>query len=73
MGAYVHHQFERGFLLDEERLRKLVHLIAEKLDPEKSGKRYEFKVFRGDAYSYMTNAVDDILKEDNAIGVVSHV
>ena len=67
MGAHVEHRFTRGFLLDEERLRKLVHIVLERLPTDQSpAERLEFKVFRGDAYSYTTSSVEDVLKEDNA-------
>jgi len=53
--------------LDEERLRKLVHIVLERLPTDQSpAERLEFKVFRGDAYSYTTSSVEDVLKEDNA-------
>ena len=66
MAAHVEHEFVRGFVLDEERLRKLTHLIAQHLDPSTTGGSYEFRVYRGDAFAYTTPSVEDVLKEDNS-------
>ena len=66
MGAHVEHTFARGFILDEERLRKLVNLILIHVDPDKRGGLLQFVVFRGDAFSYTTADIGDVLSEDNA-------
>jgi hypothetical protein len=66
MAAYVEHEFERGFVVDEERLRKLNHIIAERIDPSKAGGKFHYRVYRGDAFAYTTHSIDDVLKEDNS-------
>ena len=59
MGAFVEHDFDKSFLLDEERLRKILHIFNERnLD-------IEFKVYRGDSYWYVTENIEDVLSEDN--------
>jgi len=63
MPAYVEHEFPRGFILDEERLRKLAHLVSERLANTGA---FQFHVYRGDAFTYTTDSVDEVLKEDNA-------
>ncbi|WP_341939617.1 hypothetical protein [Marinimicrobium sp. C2-29] len=61
MGADVEHKFEGGFLLDEVKLRKIVDLIE-----SRTGRStVEFKVHRGDSYSYVTSNADDVADEDN--------
>ena len=52
MGAFVEHDFDKSFLLDEERLRKILQIVNErKLD-------IEFKVYRGDSYWYVTENIE---------------
>lgn len=65
MGAYVDHKFDRGFILDEERLRKLHELITSRLAKFERPLSPSYKVFRGDSYSYETDSVEDVAKEDN--------
>jgi hypothetical protein len=65
MGAYVDHKFDQGFFLDEERLRKLHDLIASRLAKFERPLTPSYKVFRGDSYSYETDSVGDVAKEDN--------
>ena len=61
MGAFVEEKLEGGFVLDEGRLRKIVDLIEKRI----SGIPVQFKVFRGDSYSYETSAIEDVINEDN--------
>ncbi|MEW6531014.1 MAG: hypothetical protein AB1473_09275 [Thermodesulfobacteriota bacterium] len=66
MSAYIEHQFEKGFLLDEERLRRIVDIInrrASKADPHVSAM---FLVFKADSYTYETDRIEDVISEDNA-------
>ncbi|MFQ2014478.1 hypothetical protein ACK336_14725 [Aeromonas veronii] len=61
MAAYVDHEFEGGFILDEGKLRKISELIQNRYDSEV----LIFSVYRGDSYSYMTKEVGDVVNEDN--------
>lgn len=65
MGAFVEHQFEKGFILDEERLRKLHSLISDRLKSYDSSFQLSYKVYRGDSYCYETDKIDDVLAEEN--------
>ncbi|MFZ0797905.1 MAG: hypothetical protein WAM98_08960, partial [Terriglobales bacterium] len=65
MPAFVEHTFPRGFLIDEERLRKLRELIETRLAKNPSHPSLGYRVYRGDSYSYTTQSVDDVAKEDN--------
>jgi len=65
MGAFVEHSFRRGFLLDEEKLRKLRDIIGKRLSKEPNDLAVTYKVSRGDSYSYTTTSIDDVGKEDN--------
>ncbi len=66
MAAYVEHTFKRGFLLDEERLRKLNSIIQERLAKHDPPLSHTFRIYRADSYSYETQKVDDVTREDNA-------
>jgi hypothetical protein len=65
MGAYVEHGFERGFILDEERLRKIHDLIENRISKYPTPLSLRYIVFRGDSFSYQTSSVDDVVNEDN--------
>ena len=61
MPAFVEQSFKKGFILDEERLRKLREIIEKRSEPT----TLSYKVYRGDSYSYTTTLIDDVVKEDN--------
>lgn len=65
MSAYVDHDFKKGFVLDEARVRKLHELISTRLAKLNDPPSLALKVYRGDSYVYETSSVDDVLKEDN--------
>ncbi len=65
MGAFVEHSFEAGFILDEERLRKIREIVATRLANHNPVLSPKFKVFRGDSYSYITESLEDVILEDN--------
>lgn len=65
MGAYVEHDFEKGFLLGEEQLRKIHDLVNNRISTIAGSPKVIFKVSRGDSYSYTTNLVEDVVQEDN--------
>jgi len=62
--AFVEHSFRGGFLLDETRLRKLKDII-ESRETRVSDSKILYRISRGDSYSYETESVDDVVKEDN--------
>lgn len=66
MAAHVEHRFKKGFLLDEEKFRKLVNIISQRLSKSTPPIVHKFRVFRADSYSYETNNIEDVVNEDNA-------
>lgn len=65
MNAYVNHEFQRGFVLDEIRVRKLHELVSSRINKLDTPPELLLKVFRGDSFVYETAIVDDVVKEDN--------
>jgi multisubunit Na+/H+ antiporter MnhB subunit len=65
MAAFVEHSFKRGFLLDEARLRKLKDVIENREVKNRPDSKIVYRVYRGDSYAYDTEAVDDVVNEDN--------
>jgi flagellar basal body-associated protein FliL len=65
MSAYVEHEFKKAYLLDEERLRKVNSILTNRSPTVPDTSAHMYKVFRSDSYSYATDSVDMILKEDN--------
>jgi hypothetical protein len=65
LSAYVDHDFKKGFVLDEARVRKLHELISTRFAKLNEPPSLTLKVYRGDSYVYETSSVDDVLKEDN--------
>lgn len=64
-GAFVEHDFKRGFILDEARLRKVHDLIESRISKYPIPLSLRYKVFRGDSLSYETSSVLDVVNEDN--------
>jgi hypothetical protein len=65
MSAFVEHSFKRGFLLDEPKLRRIHELVSVRLAKITGAVPLTYRVYRGDSYSYETQAVDDVANEDN--------
>ena len=65
MGAFVEHDFERGFILDEERMRKIHNLIESRISKYPTPLSLRYRVSRGDSLSYETASVQDVVNEDN--------
>ena len=66
MGAFVSHEFTRGFLLNEERIRKINHIIQERLKTFSDERESKYKIYRADSFVYETTNIEDIISEDNA-------
>lgn len=66
MAAFVEHSFDGGFMLDEACLRKLKDIIETRQAKTNGFPKLKYRVYRGDSYSYETEAVDDVVNEDNA-------
>lgn len=65
MSAYVESDFRRGFILDEERVRKINELIHNRLATDQNYPCPVYKVYRSDNFTYTTTNIEDIFKEDN--------
>lgn len=66
MRAFVEHQFTKGFILDEERIRKLNEILikrGEEFSPDASP---TYEVIRADSIKYETKDVQEIVNEANA-------
>ncbi len=66
MGAFVNHEFEKGFFLDEERLRKINDILVTRGISNPADDKATYKVYRSDAFTYSTDNLQEILSEDNA-------
>ena len=66
MGAFVIHEFKKGFLLNEERIRKINNILHERLKTFSEEGNPEYKIYREDSFVYETINLDDIIGEDNA-------
>lgn len=60
IGAHVKYKFDKGFLFDEENLRKINDIISKRITDT-----IEYLVSREDSYSYKTINLEDIIIEDN--------
>ena len=65
MSAYVEHEFEKGFILDEERIRKINDLLGKRLPEDQGYPKPTYKVYRADSFTYTTLNVQDIIEEEN--------
>lgn len=63
--AYVNFVFKKGYLLDEEKLRKLYNIIHKRLSEKDLTDKLYCRIFRKDSYCFSCNNIEDILKEDN--------
>jgi hypothetical protein len=66
MAAFVKHRFRKGFLLDEERIRKINAILNERLASLETSTQPSYKVYRADAFSYTTSDVADVVHEENS-------
>jgi hypothetical protein len=66
MGAFVDHKFSKGFLLDEERLRKLNNILVTRCQQLPDKCNPEYQVYRADTFTYTTDTIEQVLNEGNA-------
>jgi hypothetical protein len=64
IGAHVKYNFKKGFLLDEEKLRKIHDIISKRIKDND----VKYSVFREDAFSFETTKIEDIINEENLKG-----
>ncbi|VVB85908.1 Uncharacterised protein [uncultured archaeon] len=61
IGAHIKHSFEKGFLLDEEKLRKIHDIISKRIVDN----NIEYSVYQVDSYSFKTKRIDDVINHEN--------
>lgn len=64
MGAHLKYKFKKGFLLDEEKLRKIHDIISKRIEDNE----IKYSVFREDSFSFDTKNLEDIINEENLKG-----
>lgn len=62
--AYVEYEFPKKFDLDEEKLRRIVEILKERI-PADGHQKIFFQVSRRDSLIYKTEKISTILNEDN--------
>jgi hypothetical protein len=66
MAAYADQVLKKGFILDEERIRKINELLIVRGREVSIDCRPSYMVYRADAFNYVTEDIQDILNENNA-------
>ena len=66
MSAFVDYTFDKGFILDEERIRKLNDILLTRGQQLAGNCKPMYKVYRADTFTYTTEDLRQILSEDNA-------
>lgn len=61
MAAKLNHTFDKGFLLNEEHLRKIKDIISNRVDETS----IKYNVSREDSFLFKTDKIEDIIKENN--------
>lgn len=62
IGAHVKHNFEKGFLLDEEKLRKIHDIISKRIVDN----NIEYSVYQVDSYSFKSKKIEDVINYENS-------
>jgi hypothetical protein len=65
MSAYIDFKFHKGFLLNEENLRKITDIISKRL-PNLESYTIKYSVYRNDSFCFDTHNISDILNEGNS-------
>ena len=66
MGAFVDHKFDKGFLLDEERIRRINEILLNRSQQLPEEGKILYKIYRADSFTYPTDDIEQIFDEDNA-------
>ncbi|MDD5692538.1 MAG: hypothetical protein PHP10_05110 [Candidatus Omnitrophica bacterium] len=64
-GAYASYTFDKGYLLDEARLRKVNDIIIKRLREVGLEKKLLLTIFKKDAFYFETGDINDLIQEDN--------
>ena len=65
-GAFVDSEFTKGYILDEERIRKLNEILVTRAGQIHPDCKPTFKIYKADTFSYTTDDLQKILSENNA-------
>jgi len=65
MAAFIDFELKKGFILDEERIRKLHDILCKRIDEIDKDLKPIYTVYRDDYYTYETEDITDIIKEEN--------
>lgn len=66
LGAFVDSNFTKGYILDEERIRKLNEILLTRGAQIHPDCKPTFKIYKADTFSYTTDDLQKILTENNA-------
>ena len=66
MAAYVEHEFSKGFMLDEERIRKINDIICTRGKEILPEFQPNYEIYRADSFKYTTKDIQDIFREENS-------
>jgi len=66
LGAFVDSEFTKGYILDEERIRKLNEILVTRGAQIHADCKPTFKIYKADTFSYTTDDLQKILNENNA-------
>jgi hypothetical protein len=66
LGAFVDSEFTKGYILDEEKIRKLNEILVSRASQIHPDCKPTFKIYKSDTFSYTTDDLQKILSETNA-------
>jgi hypothetical protein len=72
LGAFVDSEFTTGYILDEEKIRKLNEILVTRGSQIHSDCKPTFKIYKSDTFSYTTDDLQKILSEKMLTGKRSY-
>jgi hypothetical protein len=66
MVAFANYQNNRGFILDEEKIRKIHEILVKRGQTIDPSCKPMYKIARSDLFAYQTDSVQDFLDEENS-------
>ena len=66
LGAFVDSEFKKGYILDEERIRKLNEILVTRGSLIHPDCKPTFKIYKADTFSYTSDDIQKVLSENNA-------
>ncbi len=65
MGAFVEYESNSGFLINEEKIRKIYKIICEGFKDAIAANKINLTIYRSDSFFYTTTDLEDLINEDN--------